>query len=337
MKKVLSWFLVLVFLCSFCGIQAFADDVNEICGSYALSNMDDGSGKAMSAYLPMLAAMGMSATLEIGEDGAATLDLFGEVEEFTFDFEKGVADVDGTELAYTYEDGTLIFGAEGMTMTFIKGELPQPKGEGTFDYYELESYVDEKGEDLSKEAADEAESDQIPNLTIFAAGDAVLDFYGQTMDLEFDFEKSVFVAEEIEIPFTLEEELLSFQDAEGATLRFRLADPGYAGPYSLIALASEEEGDLTEQLELLSSMGLAPTLIIDEEGKGILDLVGVETTILFDFETMTAQAEDDDETVMSFAYEKGIITFEEDGASMTFKRVMNPGISLAELQEIFAS
>ncbi len=337
MKKLLSWLLVLVFLCSFCGVQAFADDANEICGSYTLSGMDDGSGTDMSQYLPMLAAMGMSATLEIGEDGAATLDLFGEVEEFTFNFEKGVADVDGTELAYTYEDGTLSFGADGMTMTFTKGDLPTAKGEGTFDYYELESYVDEKGEDLSKEAAAEAKIDQTPSLMIFEAGDAVLDFYGQSMDLAFDFEKNVFVAEEKEIPFTLDKEVLSFQDTEGATLSFHLADPGYVGPYSLIALVSEEEGDITEQLELLSSMGLAPTLSIDEEGKGTLDLFGEQTDILFDFEAMTAQAEDDDETVMTFTYENGIITFEEEGNSMTFKRVMKPAVSLSELEELFAS
>ena len=233
--------------------------------------------------------------------------------------------------------GTLSFGADGMTMTFTKGDLPTAKGEGTFDYYELESYVDEKGEDLSKEAAAEAKIDQAPSLTIFEAGDAVLDFYGQSVDLAFDFEKNVFVAEEKEIPFTLDKEVLSFQDTEGATLSFHLADPGYVGPYSLIALVSEEEGDITEQLELLSSMGLAPTLSIDEEGKGTLDLFGEQTDILFDFEAMTARAEDDDETVMTFTYENGIITFEEEGNSMTFKRVMKPAVSLSELEELFAS
>ena len=337
MKKVLSWLLILVFLCSFCCVQAMADGENEICGSYTLIDMDDGSGTDVSQYLPMMAAMGMTATLEIEEDGAAKLNLFGETEEFTFDFEKGVADVDGTELAYTYEDGTLTFSAEGMSMTFTKGEPETPKGQGTFDYYELESYVDKKGKDLNKELLAATGSDQVPSLMIFEAGDAVLDFYGASLDLDFDFDKNVYIVEEEEIPFELKDDVLSFQDADGSALSFRLADPGYVGPYSLTALSSEEEGDLTEQLDLLSSMGLAPTLSIDEEGKGTLDLFGVETVLLFDFDALTVAAENENEEVMSFVYENGTITFEQDGSSMTFKRVMNPGVSLAELEEAFAS
>ena len=336
MKKVLSWLLIMVFLCSFCCVQAMADGENEICGTYTLLDMDDGSGKDMSQVLPMMAAMGMSATLEIQENGTAKLDLFGEQEEFVVDFEKMVALADETEIPLTYEDGTLVLAAEGMSMTFTKGEPETPKGQGSFDYYELESYVDKKGKDLNKEVLAATGSDQVPSLMIFEAGDAVLDFYGASLDLDFDFDKNVFIVEEEEIPFDLKDDVLSFQDADGSALSFRLADPGFEGPYIMTALISEEEGDLTETLATLKALGMSPVLTIDKEGKATLDMFDEDTDMVFDFETMTVCDEEDSEEI-PFTYENGVIVMEQDDNSMTFKRVMQVPQSLAELAGAFSN
>ena len=318
MKKFLSWLLVLVFLCSFCGIQAVADGPNEICGSYTLANMDDGSGRDMSEVMPMLAALGMSATLVIEEDGTAKLDLFGQKEEFTIDFENGVAKAGDTELKVSYKDETLTIGDGDMAMVFTKGELPAPKGVGTFDYYELESYVDEEGKDLSKEAAAKAKTDQNPNLRIFKAGDGVLEFYDLSMDLMFDFENGTFIAEEEEIPFSLEKDVLSFQDAEGATFSFRLADPGFVGPYVMTAM-TDEDGPHDEELAMLSRLGMAPTLVIDETDVGLFTMFDEEYEMAFDFDAMTVTVEEEE---IPFRYEMGTITLEMDGNAMTLSRVM---------------
>ncbi len=323
MKRVLAWLMVLMLLCGLGGAQALADGENEICGSYVLADMDDGSGEDIAALLPMMEAMGMSATLVINEDGTAEMDMFGEKAQMTFDFERKVMTAEGEEIPYTYEDGVLTLAEDEMSLTFQKDGLSAPKGVGPFTYYTLESYTEEKETELGKKekSPDQDKEETVPSLVLYQAGDAVMDFYGEVTELQFDFEAMTVTFGEEPLPFTLEDGLLSFQNEAGAAFAFREADPGFVGPYVMVGIASEEEGDMTEQLAILAALDMAPTLTIDEDGKGELELFGEKLVMTFDFEAMTFTSEEDEEAV-PFIYENGKLTLEQDGNSLQFARVM---------------
>ena len=103
-------------------------------------------------------------------------------------------------------------------------------------------------------------------------------------------------------------------------LQFRAADPGIVGPYAMTALITEDQGDQTEALSALSLIGLPPTLTIEENGDAHLELFGTTMELHFDFDTVTVTSEEEDEE-LDFSYENGTLHIEEDGNSMTFRRI----------------
>lgn len=323
MKKTISLLLVLVLLLSVGGVQALAagTDPEEIVGVYRLIAMDDGSGDDNTETLEMMAALGMLATLTVEEDGSAVIDLFGDTLELSFDFEAGTAGADGANIPYAYEDGVLTMTNDEYAFTFSKSTPETEKGVGPFDLYVLVGMVNADGEDITDSLEALADQDEFTTLTVFRAGDAVIDIFGEVTALTFDFEEGTVVIEgESEAStFTVDDDLMTIVDEDGTTMYFLLTDPGRVGPYEMSAMISEDDGDMTEQLQLLSALGMAPTLVIEEDGSAVISMFGEELELFFDFDKMTVTVED--ETV-PFTYENGTIVLEEDGELMSFSRVM---------------
>ncbi len=300
MKKLMSWLLAAALICTMFAAPVLAAEPDEICGSYVLTEADDGSGTDSSQILAMLEAFGMTATLEIREDGTATLDLLGEKTELVFDFENKLVTAEDTAVPYTYTDGVLSFGNDEARFTFTKGGAAAPRRNGPFDYYET----------THPAAGDAKQPDgaEVLGMYIFASGDGLM-FNGEDeIELFFDFDtmrvNSLDGDEEDAVSFSIEDDVLTlFRD--DFSMSFDRADPGFAGPYAMTALKTEAEGDLTESLGMLALAGMAPSLNIDEDGNGVISVFGQTMEIKFDFENMTASAADEDGETESFpiAYE----------------------------------
>lgn len=97
-----------------------AADQEELVGEWHIKNMKQGSVE-MDASL--LAAFGQDMVLTLNEDGTATQNMSGEIQEGTWslDGEEGVI-VFGTEAPFVLKDGDLVIGTEDVTMTFSKEE-----------------------------------------------------------------------------------------------------------------------------------------------------------------------------------------------------------------------
>jgi hypothetical protein len=143
--------------------------------------------------------------------------------------------------------------------------------------------------------------------------------YGESTDVQFDFDTMTVTAEDETASFTLDGDFLSILDSEDITGNFVLADPGFVGPYVMTGMVSGEEGDMSEQLVLLDALNMLPTLVIDEDGSGALDLFGSEMALVFDFEALMV---DIDGESIPFTYDKGVIGIGEGDQSMSFARVL---------------
>ena len=85
------------------------------------------SGKADGTELTeddiqMMNDWGMKVVLYLGEDGKATLDLFGEVQDSTWDIEKCTLGYDGETGTLELADDKLTFAAEETSLVFKKGD-----------------------------------------------------------------------------------------------------------------------------------------------------------------------------------------------------------------------
>ena len=315
MKKTIAWLLVVLMLCPALGLNALAAG-NEICGTWYLVNMDDGSGEDYTEMLSTMSALGIYASLEIREDGTATINLFDETEDFKVDFKAKKFIVDDDELSYIYKDGILTFGDDETTMTFSREEPNAPAGSGAkpFDYYE---FIDMKEYDGTLSDI----PPELVNLLIFDDGSAVLTSGTTVLEMTFDFDTMEITSDGDKIgEFTLEDDVLTIDDGE-YILRFRLGDPGFAGSYILTDLINEDGKTMTDELSALSALNMLPTLTIGEDGEGVLTVGGEQTEMHFDFDKMLVTGDDEDDAI-AFAYENGCIKMENDGGSMTFRRVL---------------
>lgn len=337
MKKMISLLLVMLMLCGVCGLQAFADDAAELPGVYTMIDMNDGETENAAELLALMASMGMSPTLTIEEDGSAVMDLFGETMQLSFDFEAHTAVSEGEAIPYTVEGDTITFSNDGMSMVFSKsGPALARKACGAFDYYEMTALIDADGKDSSKELAIKRELGEPASLTLFESGCAKLDLVGEVIPMVFDFETMTVTEDgsDAVYPFTLVDGVLTVGSEGGRYMSFELADPGWVGEYAIVSLASEE-GDMTEQLAMLSALGMAPTLSIGENGDAVLNLFGAEVKMHFDFESMLVSAEED-EGEYPFSYELGKLSMENEGAQMVFSRAV-PDENAVNLVDAFSN
>ena len=321
MKKILAVLLAAILLCSLCGATALAEKYEEIFGEYTLINMlSADSDEDMTEMVQAMAAMGMSATLLVNEDGSAVMDMFGEQQELSFDFDAQTVS-DGEEvIPYSFDGEELIIGNEEQGFVFSKAgvELPERSG-GPFSFYLLTELLDENGEDYLPEIKAGCEEGTMFGLYLFKDGSCSLVMYDESEPGRFDFDAMTLSIGEDTLDFTLEGEVLSIVDTDGVVGIFTLSDPGYVGPYVMTAMVNGEDGDMSEQLALLEAMNMLPTLVIGEDGKGVLDLFESEMEMVFDFEAMTADIQGEK---IPFSYDKGVIGIGEGDQFMSFARVL---------------
>lgn len=145
MKKMLAWLLVLVLVLSLGG-TALAAEEDTVWGSYTLAGMKTDNEEIDQETLAMMQTLGLTATLEINEDGTAVMDLFGEKEALFFDFgEERVRSDNDSWLDFTWEDGVLTIGNEEGFFRFVKGELEVSAARGPFRLYQLTEMVNVEG------------------------------------------------------------------------------------------------------------------------------------------------------------------------------------------------
>ena len=91
-----------------------------------------------------------------------------------------------------------------------------------------------------------------------------------------------------------------------------------SGSYTLINAISQEDGDLSESIRIMNSMGMTSTLTINPDGSGLLDLFGEEHTLQFDFDGETFTS--DDGEALSYHYEDGQITIGDENDAFIFSK-----------------
>ena len=321
MKKLLSLLLAAILLCSLCGATALAEKYDEIFGEYTLVNMlSADSDEDMTEMVQAMAALGMKATLVVNEDGSAVMDMFGEQQELTFDFDAQTVTDGEDAIPYSFNGEELIIGTEEQGFVFSKAgiELPERSG-GPFSFYLLTELLDENGEDYLPEVKAECDEDTLFGLYLFKDGSCSLVMYDESEPGRFDFDAMTLSFGEDTLDFTLDGEVLSIVDTDGVVGIFTLADPGFVGPYVMTAMVNGEDGDMSEQLALLEAVNMLPTLVIDEDGKGVLDLFDSDMEMVFDFEAMMADIQGEK---VPFTYDKGVIEIGDGDQYMSFARVL---------------
>ena len=316
MKKTIACLLAVLLLCSALSGAALAAG-EDLTGTWFMTDMDDGSGEDHSKELAAASALGMLPTLEIREDGTATITLFDETHDFTVDYETGEFVINDNRIKYTYKDDTLTFGDDSMFMIFSRQAPAVSAAESrVFDFYEFVGIKDEKGKDTNNFA-------RVGDLVLFEDGKATLSAFGEDYVLTFDFEKGQYYESGVLIDeFTLADEVLTIRYGKN-TASFKLGDPGYAGPYTITALIDANGTDMTEQLSLLAALNMMPTLSIAEDGTGTLEMAENKIELKFDFDKMLVSSPEDEEgEAIGFTYKNGTLTMENEGSTMTFRRVM---------------
>ena len=320
MKKLLSLLLAAILLCSLCGATALAEKYDEIFGEYTLVNMlSADSDEDMTEMIQAMAAMGMSATLVINEDGSAVMDMFGEQQELRFDFDTQTVTDGEDAIPYSFNGEELIIGTEEQGFVFSKAgiELPERSG-GPFDYYVVVDVLNTDGVSVLEQYCEPEEASGV-TLVLFRSGEGTFTDSDEVYEMVFDFDTMMVTVEEDEFPFKLEDTTLCITNVSGDIIVMEKADPGFVGPYVMTAMVNGEDGDMSEQLALLEAVNMLPTLVIDEDGKGVLDLFDSDMEMIFDFEAMTADIQGEK---VPFTYDKGVIEIGEGDQYMSFARVL---------------
>ncbi len=91
------------------------------------------------------------------------------------------------------------------------------------------------------------------------------------------------------------------------------------GTYTMISAFSEEDGDLSETIQIMNNMGMTSTLTVNADGSGLLNLFGEEHVLQFDFAGGTFTS-DDEEEALPYRYEDGQITIGDESNSFVFSK-----------------
>ena len=117
MKKILRALLALSLV--FCLFSCKAKNP-DISGNYQLLKIDAGDSSVSEDDMKTLRDMGMDILLTVEKDGTAKLDVFGEITNMTFDFEKMTFSADGSSnMDFKYENKQLILTDSSGSMYFV--------------------------------------------------------------------------------------------------------------------------------------------------------------------------------------------------------------------------
>ena len=323
MKKLFSLLLVVLLLCSLCGVSAAADNAEDIVGTYTLVSAYNEENGDLSESLQLMATLGMTATLTVNPDGSAVFDLFGEQQDLHFDFAAGtVSSDDGEDLPYRLEDGKLYLGDETNYFVFSEEGLEpaDTSFQGPFRYFLVTTVQDAKGNDVLDEYDISEDELGSVGLFLFEDGSARFEDLDSTLDMYFDFENMTVDAGDGDIlPFSLEGTTLVLENTYGEYMVLEQTDPGFVGPYEMTFMVTESQGDLSEQISVLKAVGMTPTLTLEEDGSGVLVIVEDRMNLQFDFDAMTVEVDGES---LPFTYEFGVIQVGEGSNAMHFARIL---------------
>ncbi len=323
MKKLFSLLLVVLLLCSLCGVSAAADNAEDIVGTYTLVSAYNEENGDLSESLQLMATLGMTATLTVNPDGSAVFDLFGEQQDLHFDFAAGtVSSDDGEDLPYRLEDGKLYLGDETNYFVFSEEGLEpaDTSFQGPFRYFLVTTVQDAKGNDVLDEYDISEDELGSVGLFLFEDGSARFEDLDRTLDMYFDFENMTVDAGDGDIlPFSLEGTTLVLENTYGDYMVLEQTDPGFVGPYEMTFMVTESQGDLSEQISVLKAVGMTPTLTLEEDGSGVLVIVEDRMNLQFDFDAMTVEVDGES---LPFTYEFGVIQVGEGSNAMHFARIL---------------
>lgn len=323
MKKLFSLLLVVLLLCSLCGVSAAADNAEDIVGTYTLVSAYNEENGDLSESLQLMATLGMTATLTVNPDGSAVFDLFGEQQDLHFDFAAGtVSSDDGEDLPYRLEDGKLYLGDETNYFVFSEEGLEpaDTSFQGPFRYFLVTTVQDAKGNDVLDEYDISEDELSSVGLFLFEDGSARFEDLDSTLDMYFDFENMTVDAGDGDIlPFSLEGTTLVLENTYGDYMVLEQTDPGFVGPYEMTFMVTESQGDLSEQISVLKAVGMTPTLTLEEDGSGVLVIVEDRMNLQFDFDAMTVEVDGES---LPFTYEFGVIQVGEGNNAMHFARIL---------------
>ncbi len=323
MKKLFSLLLVVLLLCSLCGVSAAADNAEDIVGTYTLVSAYNEENGDLSESLQLMATLGMTATLTVNPDGSAVFDLFGEQQDLHFDFAAGtVSSDDGEDLPYRLEDGKLYLGDETNYFVFSEEGLEpaDTSFQGPFRYFLVTTVQDAKGNDVLDEYDISEDELGSVGLFLFEDGSARFEDLDSTLDMYFDFENMTVDAGDGDIlPFSLEGTTLVLENTYGDYMVLEQTDPGFVGPYEMTFMVTESQGDLSEQISVLKAVGMTPTLTLEEDGSGVLVIVEDRMNLQFDFDAMTVEVDGES---LPFTYEFGVIQVGEGSNAMHFARIL---------------
>lgn len=89
----------------------------DITGSYELEAVE---GNGDTGNLENMKSLGMTITLDVREDGTATMDLAGQRTEITYDADDMTMNIDGSTIPFRYKDDKLRIEQNGLTMVFAR-------------------------------------------------------------------------------------------------------------------------------------------------------------------------------------------------------------------------
>ncbi len=97
-----------------------AVDKSKFIGEYELSKAE-GVGISLSQeQIDSMKAIGLTATLEIKDDGTAVMDIFGEKLNLTYDLRKMTFTYEGKDEKFTFDGSRVAFNNEGRSLEFTK-------------------------------------------------------------------------------------------------------------------------------------------------------------------------------------------------------------------------
>ena len=119
MKKTASIILTFLFVLT---LASCASMKKKIVGTYELTKAEGSGISITEQQLQAAKLLGMTATLEVRSDGTATLDVFGEKTELTYNLDKMVFTNDGDDAKFTFDGKTIVISEDDTRMEFKKVE-----------------------------------------------------------------------------------------------------------------------------------------------------------------------------------------------------------------------
>lgn len=105
-----------IFSLSSCGFMK----KSQIVGTYDLVSATGNGVSITESQMDTMKALGMTATLEVRDDGTATMDLFGEKMELTYNLNKMVFSSNGSDAKFTFDGTEIAFSEDGTSLVFTK-------------------------------------------------------------------------------------------------------------------------------------------------------------------------------------------------------------------------